>query len=85
MMWEIFWRAAGWFTMVWFVVAGLSVLGMQLLLPLAHRAIRTSPPTGPAWAQFLWGNRLRLYGGIMAAAIALGGLAALIYLVTALI
>ncbi|MCB0078334.1 MAG: hypothetical protein KDD73_13045 [Anaerolineales bacterium] len=85
MGWEIFWRAAGWFTMIWFVVAGLSIIAMQVALPRAQREIRANPPTGPAWAHRLWTNRQRVYAGIIALAMALGGVAALIYLVAVLI
>lgn len=77
---EIFWKAIGWFTLVWFAAAGTMVILTQFLLPRAWEAIRAHPPHGPAWAHALWYRRAQVYGTMMGLALALGALAATIYL-----
>jgi hypothetical protein len=80
MSWELLWRTFGWFTLVWFVSAGLFVIVMQFLLPLAWKEIRANPPSGPEWAHMLWYRRERVYGALMSLALALGTLAAALFL-----
>jgi nitrate/nitrite transporter NarK len=79
---ELFWKTISWFWMVWFVSAGIFVILVQFLLPQARRRIRAHPPRGPAWAYSLWYNQARVYGALMALSIALGLIAAAIFLVT---
>ena len=80
MWWEQMWRTIGWFTLVWFASAGVGVIVLQFFLPRAWEAIRAHPPHGPDWARTLWYDRRRVYGGVMAASLALGGVAALLSL-----
>lgn len=77
---ELFWRAFGWLTMVWFVSAALFVILMQLFLPLAWKELRARPPHGSGWAHTLWYQRSRVYGALMALAFGLGLLAAALFL-----
>lgn len=72
--------ALGWFSMVWFASAALFVIVAQAFLPRAWKAIRAHPPHGPDWARTLWYRRAALYGWLMALAVALGIVAAALYL-----
>ncbi len=77
---DLFWKTFGWFTLVWFVSSGAMVILVQFLLPRAWEQIRANPPHGPRWAYSLWYRRERLYGAMMLLALALGTLAAGIFL-----
>ncbi len=79
---ELFWKAFGWFMLVWWVSAGLFVIVMQFFLPRAWEQIRAHPPHGPPWAHALWYRRGRVYGVLMAVSLLLGALAAAIYLLS---
>ncbi|MGH2545091.1 MAG: hypothetical protein ACRDIB_20060 [Ardenticatenaceae bacterium] len=77
---DLFWRTFGWFGLVWFFTAGLSVILVQFLLPYAWRQIRAQPPHGPPWAHTLWYKRTQVYGALMALSLALGAVAAALFL-----
>lgn len=77
---DVFWRAFGWFGMVWFTSAALFVISMQFLLPRAWNQIRARPPHGPGWAHTLWYRRRQVYGFMMTLSVALGIGAAALFL-----
>jgi hypothetical protein len=79
-MWVLIMTTLSWFAMVWFVSTGISLIVLQLLLPLAWSQIRANPPKGAGWAHALWYERQRIYTIVLFACVLLGLLAAGVYL-----
>lgn len=80
MQWETLFTTFSWFAMVAFVSIGLSLILLQLLLPMAWNQIRANPPKGTGWAHRLWYQRERIYGAVLALCLLLGLIAAGLYL-----
>ena len=79
-LWETIFTTFSWFSMVAFVSIGLSLIVLQVLLPMAWDQIRATPPKGTGWAHRLWYGRDRVYGIVLALCVLLGFIAAGLYL-----